>query len=180
MHTKRGRGKHGLEVRMMKMKVFLYIVIGAIILDGLVLAEMYKWVEEHGGVHYSDVPPPQDEPSSEVESLPTPSTQAKPAHEKDSKKKNDVGKPFSDINELFDHYEGKGFIVLGRFGAAQWPAKIMYEKEAMNDIAFHLKKGGTQSYPGYTGYQLKVVSLEDTDGEERVVVFRSKNKVASR
>lgn len=164
----------------MKMKVFLCIVIGAIILDGLVLAEMYKWVDERGGVHYSDLPPQQDEPSSEVESLATPDVGSKPAYDQDSKKTADAGKSFSDINQLFDYYEGKGYIMLGRFGTSQWPAEIVYEKEAMNDITFVPKKGGTHSYPGYVGYRLRVVSLEDTYGEERVVVFRSRNKVTSR
>ena len=163
---------------MMKMKVFLCIVIGAIILDGLALAEMYKWVDERGVVHYSDLPPQQDEPSSEVESLPTPSTESKPAYENDSEKADDVGKSFNDIDQLFDYYEGMGYMLLGRFGESQWPVKIVYEKEAMNEISFVLKKGGTHRYPGYTGYRLKVVSLEDTNGEERVVVFRSRNKVS--
>ena len=83
---------------------------------------------------------------------------------------------FSGIRKAIDHYDDQGFLMLGKFERAQWPATIVSEKEADDEISFSLKSGTPHSYPGYTGYRLKVVVFEDSSHEETVLVFRSKVK----
>ncbi len=90
------------------------------------------------------------------------------------------GMEFSDIDQLEKHFTDQGFLVQGEFKNSKWPAKVMFEKNAMNSIAFVLKKHGPQSYPGYDGYRLKVVAVEDYAGDETVVVFRSKEQEAKK
>ncbi len=87
-----------------------------------------------------------------------------------------VGTTFTGFRSAVDHYDAQGFLLLGRFEHAQWPATVVSEKEADDEISFSLHTGGPHSYPGYIGYRLKVVVLEDSAREETVYVFRSKRK----
>lgn len=87
-----------------------------------------------------------------------------------------IGHTFSNLRDVTDHYEYYGYLLLGRFNNVQWPATVVYEKESLDEISFVLKNGSPHSYPGYDGYRLKVVALEDAYGSEIMLVFRSKEK----
>jgi hypothetical protein len=89
----------------------------------------------------------------------------------------EVRMTFTGLRQALDYYEAQGFIMLGTFEHSQWPAHVVHQKEATNEIRFLLKTGPPHSYPGYVGYRLRVVSLEDSAGRETVVVLRSKNKL---
>ncbi len=82
---------------------------------------------------------------------------------------------FDSYDEFLKDQEEKGFVFLGRF-KDEWPAKIIEERSAMNEISFEMKDGGKHRYPGYDGYKLKMVRLETSSGNEAVVVLRSKEK----
>ena len=99
------------------------------------------------------------------------------AEEPERPEEDEVGKTFRGLRQLFDYYETKGFIMLGRFEKSRWPAKVVQQEERTNEISFTLKGGVRHSYPGYTGYRLRVVTLADATGGETVVVLRSKDKV---
>lgn len=86
------------------------------------------------------------------------------------------GTTFSGIRKALDYYDDQGFLMLGKFERAQWPATVVSEKEADDEISFSLKTGTPHAYPGYNGYRLKVVIFEDLAHEETVLVFRSKAK----
>jgi TolB-like protein len=86
------------------------------------------------------------------------------------------GATFIGIRKTIDYYDDQGFLLLGKFERAQWPATVISEKEADDEISFSLKTGTPHAYPGYYGYRLKVVILEDPAHEETVLVFRSKTK----
>ena len=86
------------------------------------------------------------------------------------------GTVFSGFRKAVDYYDAQGFLVLGKFEKAQWPATVISEKEADDEISFSLHSGPPHLYPGYTGYRLKVVVFEDASHEETVLVFRSKKK----
>lgn len=86
------------------------------------------------------------------------------------------GTLFTGFRKAADHYDAQGFILMGKFERAQWPATVISEKEADDEISFTLRSGTPHSYPGYVGYRLKVVVLEDSSREETVLVFRSKVK----
>jgi hypothetical protein len=91
----------------------------------------------------------------------------------------DVGKNFESIDRLFAYFNEKGFVMLGRFEKSQWPATIISVTDATNEISFVRKRGPRHRYPGYQGYRLKGVSLEDANGNETFVVLRSKEKLPS-
>jgi len=86
------------------------------------------------------------------------------------------GTAFAGLRKAVDHYEAQGFLLLGKFEYAQWPATVISEKEADDEISFTLRSGTPHVYPGYVGYRLKVVILEDTSRNESVLVFRSKKQ----
>lgn len=86
------------------------------------------------------------------------------------------GTTFAGIRKALDHYDEQGFLLLGKFERAQWPATVISEKEADDEISFSLKSGPAHTYPGYYGYRLKVVIFEDSARDETVLVFRSKSK----
>jgi TolB-like protein len=86
------------------------------------------------------------------------------------------GTVFSGFRDAVDHYDEQGFILLGKFENAQWPATVVSEKEADDEISFSMRTGPSHTYPGYFGYRLKVVIFEDANRKETVLVFRSKKK----
>jgi len=86
------------------------------------------------------------------------------------------GTLFTGFRKAVDHYDAQGFLLLGKFEQAQWPATVISEKEADDEISFTLRSGTPHVYPGYVGYRLKVVVFEDSSHEETVLVFRSKKR----
>ena len=84
-------------------------------------------------------------------------------------------KTFSGLGELTRAQEEDGFVLLGSFGDS-WPATIVEEREAKDEISFTRADGTPHRYPGYTGYVLKVVRLKGKDGGEGLYVFRSREK----
>ncbi len=86
------------------------------------------------------------------------------------------GTSFRSIRKALDFYDDQGFLLLGKFEKSQWPATIVSEKEADDEIGFSLKSGTPHTYAGFFGYRLKVVIFEDSAHEETVLVFRSKTK----
>ena len=89
----------------------------------------------------------------------------------------DEGRTFTSLPEVFDYYAIQGFVMLGQFPKSDWPARVVYVQDGTNEISFTRKGGPRHTYPGNTGYRLKVVSLEDSSGAETLVVLRSKEKV---
>lgn len=55
---------------MKTLRALLTTVLVAVSLTGLARAEIYKWTDQNGGIHFGDVPPPQGRSIGEIESLP--------------------------------------------------------------------------------------------------------------
>ena len=87
----------------------------------------------------------------------------------------EIGKNYDSYDDFINTQEAQGFVFLGRFGKS-WPAEIIEVKRAMHEIAFELQGGSKHRYPGYDGYELKVVRLIDKNEKETVIVLRSKEK----
>ena len=87
----------------------------------------------------------------------------------------EMGKNYDSYDDFIYAQEAQGFVFLGRFGES-WPAEIIEVKTAMHEIAFELQGGSKHRYPGYDGYELKVVLLIDKNENETVIVLRSKEK----
>ena len=87
----------------------------------------------------------------------------------------EMGNSYDSYHDFISAQEAKGFVFLGRFGES-WPAEIIEVKMAMHEIAFELQGGSKHRYPGYDGYELKVVRLIDQNERETVIVLRSKEK----
>ena len=85
-------------------------------------------------------------------------------------------KDFKDNAEIQKAQAEAGFVPLATFGSCTWPATVTEERTARDEISFVLKSGASQSYPGYTGYTMKVVRLTGSDGGELVAVFRTARK----
>ena len=86
----------------------------------------------------------------------------------------EVGKTFQNYNQFINYQNEQDFLFLGRFGDS-WPAEVIEVETAMNEISFTYK-GTNHKYPGYDGYNLKVVRLISDNGNENIVVLRSKEK----
>ena len=56
----------------MNAKVLILVMVGSVLLGGVGVAELYKWVDEKGAVHFSDRPPQNPDSAGEVTTLPTP------------------------------------------------------------------------------------------------------------
>ena len=56
----------------MNAKILILAVIGSVLLGGVGVAELYKWVDEKGAVHFSDKPPQNPVSAGEVTTIPTP------------------------------------------------------------------------------------------------------------
>ena len=84
-------------------------------------------------------------------------------------------KEFDSFGALMKAQKQAGFVWLGTFGDS-WPATVVEERTAEDEISFTRSNGTPHTYPGYTGYTLKVVRLKAKDGEEVLIVFRSKEK----
>jgi hypothetical protein len=89
--------------------------------------------------------------------------------------KSEVGQTYDNLDSLIGDQAERGYVKLGLFHEA-WPATVKNVQTAMNEIEFKLKDGGPQKYPGYTGYELKVIRMETKEGKETVAVFRSEKK----
>lgn len=84
-------------------------------------------------------------------------------------------KSFNSYAEFIESQQSQGFVFLGRFDD-RWPAEIIEERTAMNEISFRRGDGTKHTYPKYDGYELKVVRLRTDQNTEAVVVLRSKEK----
>jgi len=82
---------------------------------------------------------------------------------------------YSGPGEFVQAQEKQGFVLIGQFGSS-WPATVVEEKEARDKISFTRGDGTPHTYPGYTGFTLKVVRLRGKDGDEVILVFRSKER----
>lgn len=76
----------------------------------------------------------------------------------------------SDVLSLFPD-----FVQIGSFGG-RWPATVQRVKSGHHQLLFTRRNGMPHLYPGYTGYDLKAVFLDDDEGNETVLVLRSKAK----
>ncbi len=83
-------------------------------------------------------------------------------------------KYYTDIKHLASDYED--YVILGRFGD-NWPAKVDKVLTGRDEISFALSNRTKHSYPRYYGFELKAVFLYDRNGNETVVVLRSKEKI---
>lgn len=70
--------------------------------------------------------------------------------------------------------EEAGFVRLGTFGRVEWPATVVEERTANNEISLTAPNGTPHTYPGYDGYTLKAVRLKGANGAEVAFVLRSK------
>ena len=57
---------------------------------------------------------------------------------------------------------------LGSFGSIKWPARIVEDRDAPDEISFKTPDGTPHRYPGYTGYTLRVVRLKGARGDYSV------------
>jgi thiol-disulfide isomerase/thioredoxin len=69
---------------MMKVKMVLCAMLAGLFLYGWALAKMYRWVDEPGRIHYSDAPSQDQQSSSVVESIPSPTYDYGPSDASDS------------------------------------------------------------------------------------------------
>lgn len=93
------------------------------------------------------------------------------------------GAEYSSVDALEREYEGRGYVLLGHVGGVEgqpydagWPATVDTVKTAMDQVSFTVN-GSRHAYPGYIGYELKVVVLRDVNDREYGVVFRSREKL---
>lgn len=85
---------------------------------------------------------------------------------------------FPDLASFKKAQQEAGFVVIGNFEKMKiaWPATVVEERTAKDEISFIRADGGKNSYPGFDGYTLKVLRLRGAKGKESVRVYRSKNK----
>ena len=89
--------------------------------------------------------------------------------------KSEVGKSYKSYDDLINDQKAKGYVFLGRFGES-WPAELTEVRTAVNEISFQRLGGIKHRYPGYDGYELKMIRLMSSSNEEIVIVVRSKEK----
>ena len=89
--------------------------------------------------------------------------------------KNEVGESYKSYDDLKNDQKEKGYVVLGRFGAS-WPAKVTEVRFEMHEISFQRQDGTKHQYPGYDGYELKMIRLVSSSNQETVIVMRSSEK----
>lgn len=87
----------------------------------------------------------------------------------------EVGRSFHSFPEFIEYKESRDFIFLGKFNDS-WPAKIVEIRTAKDEIEFKMKSGAKHRYPGYKGYELKMVRLISEGGKEAVIILRSKER----
>ena len=83
---------------------------------------------------------------------------------------------FATASEFQAAMKEQGWAKLGSFGDLKWPARMTGGQRAMNEISFRTPDGVPHKYPGYTGYELRVVELSGVDGTKGVFVYRSDEK----
>jgi hypothetical protein len=79
---------------------------------------------------------------------------------------------FANLPALNAQMKTEGFVPIGRFGKG-WPATIVEIREQDDLIKFKRSDGQQQTYQGFDGYRLKVVRLNNRNGKEIIVVYRS-------
>jgi hypothetical protein len=85
-------------------------------------------------------------------------------------------KDFESSSAFHSSVKQAGWEKLGSFGSLKWPARITMDKRAQDEIEFTTSAGVPHRYPGYTGYELRVVQLLGADGTKGTFVFRSAKK----
>jgi hypothetical protein len=76
---------------------------------------------------------------------------------------------------FFAEQQAAGWVTVGRFGG-RWPATPVREIEADDGIRFVRANGTPHHYSGFDGYRMKAVFLRAENGEENIVVFRSRDR----
>lgn len=91
----------------------------------------------------------------------------------------EVGKEYPSLAALEMDQSKKGYVPVGNFGSKSFVAKVTEVQRNMNEIYFPLASGKQQGYPGFDGYELKMIRLESLDARksETVAVFRTKRKL---
>jgi hypothetical protein len=83
---------------------------------------------------------------------------------------------FRGLRQVIEHFEADGYVTMGQFVNSDWPASVVHEKTATDEIGVTLKMRGAHRFP-QPGFHLRAVFLEDRRGNETVLVFRSVQKV---
>ncbi|MHC4958531.1 MAG: hypothetical protein ACYTGN_09150 [Planctomycetota bacterium] len=83
---------------------------------------------------------------------------------------------FATEGEFMSVMKAEGWVKLGTFADIKWPAHITAEKHGRDEISFLSPEGVSHTYPGYTGYDMRVVRLVGKEGAVAVRVFRSAEK----
>lgn len=65
----------------MSVRILVLAVALSLVLCGVGVAELYRWVDEKGAVHFSDEPPRDPCAGAEVKSIPTPKYRSPPANQ---------------------------------------------------------------------------------------------------
>jgi hypothetical protein len=84
-------------------------------------------------------------------------------------------KTFKSLTEMLAFQKQLGYLFAGRFDDA-WPATVVGEETAMNEIHFRRANGTLHHWGRVEGYRLKLVRLQTPTGGEAIVLFRSIEK----
>jgi hypothetical protein len=89
-----------------------------------------------------------------------------------------TGRTFASFNDLAGYGSSGGFIVIECLGNSQWPAKVVSTRDEPDMITARKKNGSfvAEYSRGYESFRLKTVNLEDSSGNETIMVLRSKEK----
>ena len=85
-------------------------------------------------------------------------------------------KEFQTAGEFAAFMKKDGWARLGTFGDLKWPATIENEQSDKDEISFKAPNGTPHKYPGYNGYDLRVIELKGANGTTGTYVYRSKDK----
>lgn len=87
----------------------------------------------------------------------------------------ETGTTFQNEAEFKKLVTQEGFLVIGSFNLA-WPAAITSIDSAQDSITLQIPQQSPQDYQGYSGYDLKALTLKRDDGQFSGFVLRSKEK----
>lgn len=85
-----------------------------------------------------------------------------------------IGQSFRNASAVEQAYPA--FVVVGTLGAKAWPATLLRAENGRGEISFARRDGTKHVYPGFDGYRLKALFLEDASGQETVLVLRTREK----
>lgn len=87
----------------------------------------------------------------------------------------DLGKSYSNIEDLKKFQQSRGFLFMGQFGDS-WPARVKKIEIVKDEIEFQLTNGAKHSYSDLNGYEIKLLRLSGKNNQEIVVLFRSESE----